>query len=89
MASNDPWITQLEKLAEKQMKSVLHVKFLEECLSDELIPKGFEIRVKVSIGNDPEDMELQSSVDKLLEKNKFAHHEHCQRGTYEEGKKSW
>ena len=33
MASlNDPRL-QLEKLAEKQMKSVLHTKFLEECLS--------------------------------------------------------
>ena len=50
------------------MKSVLHVKFLEDCLSDELIPKGLEIKVKVSIRNDPEDMELQSSVDKLLKK---------------------
>ena len=66
-SSNDPRI-QLEKLAEKQMKSVLHAKFLEDCLSDEVVPKGLELKLKVSVGNDPEDLELQESVDKLLEK---------------------
>lgn len=68
MASSiDPRV-QLEKLAEKQMKSVLHVKFLEDCLSDELVPKGLAIKLNVSVGNDQEDKAIQASVNKLLEK---------------------
>ena len=63
------------------MKSVLHAKFLEDCLSDEVVPKGLELKLKVSVGNDPEDIELQALVDKLLEKNKLACLKHCLRGT--------
>ena len=66
-SSNDPRI-QLEKLAEKQVKSALHAKFLEDCLAEEIVPKGLEIKLKVSVGNDPEDIQLQASVDRLLEK---------------------
>ena len=68
MASlNDP-LLQLEKLAEKQMKSVLHTKFLEECLSEEIVPKGLQLKLQVGVGNDPEDQELQASINKLLTK---------------------
>ena len=66
-SSYDPRL-QLEKLVEKQMKSVLHAKFLEDCLSDKVVPKGLELKLKVRVRNDPEDLELQTSVDKLLEK---------------------
>ena len=57
---------ELEKLAEKQMKSVLHTKFLEECLSEELVPKWLQLKLKVGVGNDPEDQELQVYINKLL-----------------------
>ena len=50
------------------MKSALHAKFLEDCLAEEIVPKGLEIKLKVSVGNDPEDIQLQASVDRLLEK---------------------
>ena len=57
MASlNDPQL-QLEKLAGKkqQLKSVLHTKYLEECLSEELAPRGLQPKLQVGVGNDPED----------------------------------
>ena len=50
------------------MKSTLHAKFLEECLTNELVPNGLGLKLKVSVGNHPEDLELQASVDKLLER---------------------
>ena len=39
----------LEKLAKKQMKSALHAKFLEKCLTNELVPNGLGLKVKVSV----------------------------------------
>ena len=50
------------------MKSALHAKFLEDCLAEEIVPKGLKIKLKVTVGNDPEDIQLQASVDRLLEK---------------------
>ena len=50
------------------MKSKLHAKFLEECSTNELVPNGLGLKLKVSVGNNPEDLELQASVDRLLER---------------------
>ena len=58
----------LERLAEKQCRVLCVAKFLEECLSYELVPNGLTLKLKVSIGNEPEDIELQKSVDILLER---------------------
>ena len=68
MASSYDPRKHLERLAEKQMKSTLHAKFLEECLTNELVPNGLGLKLKVSVGNNPEDLELQASVDRLLER---------------------
>ena len=48
------------------MKSVLDTKFLDECLSEELVPKRLQLKLQVGVGNDPEDLELQASINKLL-----------------------
>ena len=64
MAFLDPRIRQLEVLAEKQMKSQLHVRFLENCKTENVIPKGLRLKLKVSVGRDATD--LQKSVDDLL-----------------------
>ena len=68
MASSYDPRNHLERLAEKQIKSTLHAKFLEECLTNELVPNGLGLKLKVSVGNNPEDLELQTSVDRLLER---------------------
>ena len=57
----------LERLAEKQTKCTLHASILEECLSNWLVPNGLTLMLKVSVCNGPEDLELQKSVDRLLE----------------------
>lgn len=68
MASSYDPRKHLERLAEKQMKCTLHAKFLEDCLSNEMVPNGLTLKLKVSVGNEPEDQELQKTVDRLLEK---------------------
>ena len=68
MASSYDPRNHLERLAEKQMKFTLHAEFLEECLANELLPNGLGLKLKVSVGNDQEDLELQASVDRLLER---------------------
>ena len=68
MASSYDPRKRLERLAEKQMKCTLHAKFLEDCLSYELVPNGLTLKLKVSVGNEPEDIELQKSVNVLLER---------------------
>ena len=49
------------------MKLTLRAKFLEECLANELVPMGLGLKFMFSVGNDPEDLELKASVDRLLE----------------------
>lgn len=66
MASDiDPRL-RLEKLAEKQMKSGMHVRFLEDCNSADVVPKGLSLKLKVNVGTN--SSELQTSIDKLLHK---------------------
>ena len=55
-------------MMEKQIQSALHTIFLRDCLSDELVQKELELKFKISVENDPKDLELQGSVDKLLKK---------------------
>ena len=68
MASSYDPRKRLERLAEKQMKCTLHAKCLEDCLSYELVPNGLTLKLKVSVGKEPEDIELQKSVNVLLER---------------------
>ena len=66
MASTDPRIHQLENLAEKQMKSTLHARFLENCIADNLVPKGLRLKLTLNVGGNSTD--LQKAVDDLLSK---------------------
>ena len=68
MASSYDPRKRLDRLAEKRMKCTLHAKFLEDCLSYELVPNRLTLKLKVSVGNEPEDIELQKSVNVLLER---------------------
>ena len=68
MASEDPYVSELQKLAEKQMKSTLHAKFLENCRSDGVIPKGLQLKLQVSVGKDSDSENLQKSVNVLLDR---------------------
>ena len=63
MASQDPHIQNLQRIAEKQMKSALHAQFLENCRAENIIPKGLQLRLKVNVGNNCS--EPQDSIDIL------------------------
>ncbi|KAL3872889.1 hypothetical protein ACJMK2_036070 [Sinanodonta woodiana] len=58
----------IEKLAEKQMKNGLHVRFLENCLEDDLVPSGLRLKLKIHIGNDETSKKFQESIDSLLKR---------------------
>lgn len=56
----------IENLAEKQMKSSLHARFLQNCIESECVPDGMLLKKKIYVGKDFSD--LQKSVDNLLKK---------------------
>ncbi|KAH3896227.1 hypothetical protein DPMN_020401 [Dreissena polymorpha] len=66
MASSEDPRLHLKKLAVNHMKSSLHARFLQNCINDDIVPKGLRISLKVSVGND--SAELQSDIDALLQK---------------------
>ena len=37
-------------------------------MTNELVPNGSRLKLKVNVGNNPEDLELEASVDRLLER---------------------
>ena len=56
----------IETLAEKQMKSSLHARFLQNCIESECVPEGMLLKKKIYVGKN--FSELQKSVDDLLKK---------------------
>lgn len=66
MASQEDPRQILKKLAVKQMKSALHARFLQDCINDDIVPKGLRLSLKVSVG--PDGKELQDDINKLLHK---------------------
>ena len=56
----------IETLAEKQMKSSLHSRFLQNCIESECVPEGMLLKKKIYVGKN--FSELQKSIDDLLKK---------------------
>ena len=56
----------IENLAEKQMRSSLHARFLQNCIESECVPEGMLLKKKIYGGKDFSD--LQKSVDNLLKR---------------------
>ncbi|KAL4227445.1 hypothetical protein ACF0H5_012889 [Mactra antiquata] len=83
MASSYDPHKHLEKKAEKHMRCGMHVRFLEECLSSGIVPKGLQLNLRVNIGKDSN--ELQSSIDRLLNKVSL---EICEKNKDEQHKKT-
>lgn len=59
-------VKDLMKMADIQMRHSMHTRFLENCLSESLIPKGMQVNLKIHIGEDSD--EIQTVVNKILEK---------------------
>jgi hypothetical protein len=63
-STRDPRELQLKKMATKQMKGILHVKFLQNCRAEDVIPKGLLLKLKLTVGGTSN--KLQEKVDSLL-----------------------
>lgn len=61
----DETITRIKKMANFQMRKSTHVRFLESCLEDNLIPKGLQLHLKVQVGD---NTRLQEAVNRVLDK---------------------
>ena len=59
-------VKDLMKMADIQMRHSMHTRFLDNCLSESLIPKGMQVNLKIHIG--PDSDEIQTVVNKMLEK---------------------
>ena len=59
-------VKDLMKMADIPMRHSMHTRFLENCLSESLIPKGMQVNLKIHIGED--SAEIQTVVNKMLEK---------------------
>ena len=56
----------LMKIAEIQTSYSMHTRFLENSMSESLIPKGMQVNLKIHIGEDSD--EIQTVVNKMLKK---------------------
>ena len=55
----------IEKMADFQMRKATHIRFLENCLAENVIPKGLRLEKQMMVGG---NSNLQGTVDKTLQK---------------------
>lgn len=65
MEKNGTLVKKIEKMADFQMRKATHIQFLENCLAQNVIPKGLLLEKKVMVG---ENSNLQDTVDRALQK---------------------
>lgn len=65
METRETIIRKIEKLADFQMRKSTHIRFLENCVSENVVPKGLKIQLQVQVG---ENTRLQNAVDEILRK---------------------
>ena len=56
----------IEKTADFQMRKSTHMRFLENCISENVVPTGLKLKLQVQVGKDNND--LQTAVNRVLEK---------------------
>ena len=65
METRETIIRTIEKLAYFQMRKSTYIRFLENCVSENAIPKGLKLQLQVQVG---ENSRLQNAVDDILRK---------------------
>ena len=61
----DKQIQEVKRLADFQMRKSTHIRFLENCIAEPVVPKGLRMNLEVQVGaND----RLQKAVNSVLEK---------------------
>ena len=56
-------LKKIEKMAEFQMRKATHIRFLENCMEENVVPKGLMLEKKIMVG---ERSNLQEIVDRAL-----------------------
>ena len=51
-------VKDLMKMADIQMRHSMHTRFLDNCLSESLIPKGMQLNLKVHVGEDSDEIQM-------------------------------
>ena len=65
METRETLIRKIEKLADFQMRKSTHIRFLENCITESVVPKGLKLELRVQVG---ENTRLQNVVDRILRK---------------------
>ena len=65
METRETIIRTIEKLADFQMRKSTHIRFLENCATESVVPKGLKLQLQVQVG---ENTRLQKAVDDILRK---------------------
>ena len=65
METRETIIRTIEKLADFQMRKSTHIRFLENCVTESVVPKGLKLQLQVQVG---ENTRLQKAVDDILRK---------------------
>ena len=65
MEKNETFVRKIEKMADFQMRKTTHIRFLENCLAENMIPKGLMLEKQIMVGG---NSNLQDTVDKALKK---------------------
>ena len=66
METKEIFIRKIETLADIQMKKSQHIRFLENCVTESVVPKGLKLKLQLQDG---ENMRLQKKIDEILRKN--------------------
>ena len=65
MESKETIIRKIENLADFQMRKSSHIHFLENCVTESVVPKGLNLQLQVHVA---ENMRLQKELDEILRK---------------------
>ena len=65
MEKNGTFVRKIEKMADFQMRKATHIRCLENCLAENVIPKGLRLEKQMMVGG---NSNLQETVDKALQK---------------------
>lgn len=63
METKDILTKKIEKMADFQMRKSTHMRFLENCIAENVVPNGLKIKLQVQVG---ENGRLQKIVDRIL-----------------------
>ena len=65
MTEKEALTRKIGKLADFQMRKSTHQRFLENCIAENVVPNGLQLKLQVHVGNNDR---LQAAVNRILSK---------------------